>query len=625
MPTGNAYVRLADSADPLVADQSAAPFSIEAPVYAVTVLSPNGGQRWQAGSQPKIMFATSNVTSVLIELSADNGATWAPLAGPVPAATGAWTWSVPDLAGAEFRLRVSDAGSSGANDVTDGAFAIVPAVTGDEFDYVFFNDSATPAYYDPSWTSVTAPSTLARVGEKLPVTLERSLAGNYGLKLEWTSAAGGDWAAAVAGPGWPGRDVTQRDSLIVNIWSDATVAQADLPCMYLEDLSNRKTAKLPMSTLTGDIVGGSWQRLRLPLQPFRDNPATADLTRIKTIFFGQQAADGVHHRWFLDDVRMTGGTTLTGDDVPTIVVIGSSTAAGTGATSTATSWVGLLRAYMQGEEPTTQVVNLAVGGYTTYHVLPTGTVPPTGRPAPVVENNITHALDYKPWLIVVNLPSNDVTNGYTTAEVMANYATLQATAAAAGVPIWFTTTQPRNLPAQAQRDQQLEIANLTLATYTSYGIDVWNGLAAADGTILPAFNSGDGIHLNDAGHAFVYQQVLGAIWEYFGPLATEDPGDDAQPNLTPRATRLFQNSPNPFNPSTMISFDLARPASVKLDVYDLRGLHVRSLLAGSLPAQRHSVVWDGRGDNGRPVPSGSYLYRLDTGTQVQTRSLMLLK
>ncbi|MBK8166785.1 MAG: hypothetical protein IPK64_12650 [bacterium] len=624
-PTTSARVRVTDSADPAVTDQSAGAFTIAAPIYAVTVLSPNGGQRWQTGSQAEVMFTTTNVADVMIELSSDDGASWAPLAGPVPAAIGAWTWTVPELAGEGFRVRVSDAGSSGAVDASDASFALVPEITGDEFDYVFFSDSPTAGYYDPSWTTVTAPSSLARVGEKMPVTLERSLVGNYALKLEWTSAVGGNWGAAVAGAGWVGRDVTQRDSLIVNVFTEATVAQADLPCLYLEDTSNAKSAKIPLSTLTGDVVGGAWRRLAIPVQVFIDNPGLADLTRIKTVFFGQQDADGSPHRWFLDDIRMTGGTTLTGDDVPTIVVIGSSTAAGTGASSPAASWVGRLRTWLQAGEPTSQVVNLAVGGYTTYHVLPTGTTPPAGRPSPAPENNITRALAYKPWLIVVNLPSNDVTNGYATAEIMANYATLQALAAAAEVPIWFTTTQPRNLPQQAQRDQQAAIADLTLATYGSYGIDVWNGLAAADGRILVQFDAGDGIHLNDLGHTLIYERVLGAIWAYLGPLSAEGPVDGGEGTGVPRATRLFQNAPNPFNPSTVIAFDLARAGTVRLEVYDLGGRRVRTLVSGPLPAQRHRVAWDGLGDDGRSLPSGAYLYRLDTGLQVQTQRMMLVK
>ncbi len=626
--TTDALVRLTDAGDPGLTDVSAAAFTIAEPVYSVTVLSPNGMQRWETGAQLDLLFDSENVANVMIELSTNAGASWSTIAASAPAAGGAYAWIVPGTASDACLIRIGDAGASGATDTSDGVFAVIPEITGDEFDYVFFADSPTPVYYDPSWTYVTAPSTLARQGEKIPVEAVRSLVGNYALKLNWTSNAGGDWGAAVAGIGWIGRDVTQRDSLIVHVYTDAVVAQAALPCIYLEDTSNAKTTKIPMSTLLGDVAAGSWQRLALPLQVFVDNPGAADLTRIKTIFFGQQAADGVSHLWYLDDIRMTGGETLTGDDVPTIVVLGSSTAVGTGASSPATSWVGLYRAYVQSQEPTAQVVNLAVGGITTYQVMPSDYVPPPTRPSPLANNNITMALAYKPHLIIVNLPSNDVNAGYATAEVMANYAAVQAEAAAQGVPVWFTTTQPRNFATQAQRDQQLEIANLTLATFDAFAVDVWNGLAAADGTILPAYSSGDGVHLNDAGHALIYDRMLGAgIWEYMLTVGNEDPGEEEQPepNATPRATQLFQNAPNPFNPATVISFDLSRPSAVSLEIYDLRGQMVRRLVQGNLPAQHHAVTWDGRCDSGQQAPSGTYLYRLRSDESTFAKSMLLIK
>lgn len=75
----------------------------------------------------------------------------------------------------------------------------------------------------------------------------------------------------------------------------------------------------------------------------------------------------------------------------------------------------------------------------------------------------------------------------------------------------------------------------------------------------------------------------------------------------------------------MIAFDLARAGTVRLEVYDLGGRRVRTLVSGPLPAQRHRVAWDGLGDDGRSLPSGAYLYRLDTGLQVQTQRMMLVK
>jgi lysophospholipase L1-like esterase len=291
-------------------------------------------------------------------------------------------------------------------------------------------------------------------------------------------------------------------------------AEADLPCIYLEDLSSVRSPKIPLSTLTGDVPARTWHRVALPVQTFLDAPGLTDMTRVKTIFLGQQTADGVPHRWLLDDMRMTGVKAVTGDDVPLIVVLGSSTAAGTGASLPDSSWVGRFRNYIKNINPDAQVVNLAVGGYTTYHIREDGYAPPVGRPAPSPQHNITRALAYRPWGIIVNLPSNDVASNYALQEGLDNYGAVKALAEAAKVPIWFSTAQPRNFATQTQRDALLAKTDSTFTRFGNYAIDFWDGIAAANGTILPQYNSGDGIHLNDGGHAMLYSRVVGAaVWD----------------------------------------------------------------------------------------------------------------
>jgi FlgD Ig-like domain len=98
----------------------------------------------------------------------------------------------------------------------------------------------------------------------------------------------------------------------------------------------------------------------------------------------------------------------------------------------------------------------------------------------------------------------------------------------------------------------------------------------------------------------------------------------------PRAGRmsLYQNVPNPFNPSTTISFDLGDEAGlfpVDLDIYDLRGRLVAGIFSGSLEAGFYSFIWDGKDSRGRPVASGVYFYRLKAGAQVAVRKMIMIK
>lgn len=83
--------------------------------------------------------------------------------------------------------------------------------------------------------------------------------------------------------------------------------------------------------------------------------------------------------------------------------------------------------------------------------------------------------------------------------------------------------------------------------------------------------------------------------------------------------------PNPFNPLTTISFALAHSGAVSLDVYNLKGQKVKSLLAETMPAGNHSVKWNGTDASGAPVSSGVYYLRLNSVSGSNTRKVMLLK
>ena len=94
----------------------------------------------------------------------------------------------------------------------------------------------------------------------------------------------------------------------------------------------------------------------------------------------------------------------------------------------------------------------------------------------------------------------------------------------------------------------------------------------------------------------------------------------------PVATRLLGNAPNPFNPTTVIRYELGKPAVVDLGVYDVTGRLVRSLTSSEpLGAGPHSATWDGRTDSGEEAASGLYLYRIDAGDLREVRKMMLIR
>ena len=99
-------------------------------------------------------------------------------------------------------------------------------------------------------------------------------------------------------------------------------------------------------------------------------------------------------------------------------------------------------------------------------------------------------------------------------------------------------------------------------------------------------------------------------------------GENEVPTLV---TKLAQNYPNPFNPTTTISFDLAKAGKVKLNIYNIKGQLVRSLVNEDLYAGNHKVIWNGTDGRNRRVASGIYCYRLETKDFSKTNKMVLMK
>jgi hypothetical protein len=85
------------------------------------------------------------------------------------------------------------------------------------------------------------------------------------------------------------------------------------------------------------------------------------------------------------------------------------------------------------------------------------------------------------------------------------------------------------------------------------------------------------------------------------------------------------NYPNPFNPTTEISFNLPVMSNVRLDVYNIVGQKVTTLVDGPMQPGPHSVTWNGMSDSGEPIASGMYFYRLEAGNYSESRKMLLLK
>ena len=95
--------------------------------------------------------------------------------------------------------------------------------------------------------------------------------------------------------------------------------------------------------------------------------------------------------------------------------------------------------------------------------------------------------------------------------------------------------------------------------------------------------------------------------------------------VNPIEFSLSDNYPNPFNPSTTIEFSVAEPSFVNLSVFDASGRLVKTLVSESKAADSYSVSWDGTNDSGVSVSAGMYLYKVDAGSFVETKKMLLVK
>lgn len=194
------------------------------------------------------------------------------------------------------------------------------------------------------------------------------------------------------------------------------------------------------------------------------------------------------------------------------VIMGSSTAAGTGATSYANSWAGKIQAYYQkntSDGIDTVFYNIAIGSYTTYQEMPSDFSTPSGRPSVDVSANVNKALSYSPDVIIISLPSNDIADGYSKKEYMNNLRLMYSRITTAGVKCYITSTQPRSTLSVAGRDSLRTLVDSINNNFGLYTIDFWDDLVTTDGlnNLKSTLNSGDGIHPNNTGHNDLFIRV----------------------------------------------------------------------------------------------------------------------
>lgn len=191
-----------------------------------------------------------------------------------------------------------------------------------------------------------------------------------------------------------------------------------------------------------------------------------------------------------------------------IVILGSSTAYGNGASDITKSWAYKYAQYLKSINPDYIIDNLAVAGTTTYSAQPNNYVPPPGRPGPLSGHNISTAISLKADAIIINFPTNDAADNFTLTEQENNFKRITQHASSHHILVWVATPQPRDGFNATQVTRQKKLYDWVMNFYRAKAIDFHTGLASAADSILFKYSAGDGIHLNNSGHEKLYNRVV---------------------------------------------------------------------------------------------------------------------
>ncbi len=196
--------------------------------------------------------------------------------------------------------------------------------------------------------------------------------------------------------------------------------------------------------------------------------------------------------------------------------------------------------------------------------------------------------------------------------------------------VWKGSFQPGNLSGSGANypvviswklsDAQKSVTKdlyLTDPTESLFRVNMKNGQYKAGGGITVTVNGDNaevqiGVSTNLNGFKIIWDPALSAV--------------EATPGIAETGSySLSPNVPNPFATSTQIAFYAPKKGAVKLEIFDIHGNLVKTLVDGSVEAGFRQLEWNGVDNGGRNVPSGTYTYRLTAGETVLTRTMILMK
>ena len=178
-----------------------------------------------------------------------------------------------------------------------------------------------------------------------------------------------------------------------------------------------------------------------------------------------------------------------------------------------------------------------------------------------------------------------------------------------------------------QGNQQPDLGNYAGGDSTQWGNNNFEGCSYRYIQQYASYSPGPLItaEMNWFGPGLIDASKFTGNIDYTPPRGTNPRPKLSFENGLPLTYNLRGNYPNPFNPQTAISYSLAEPGYATLDVYNILGQRIVTLVDEYREAGNHTVIWDGTNEAGEPVASGVYLYRLQSGNYSDSKKMLLLR
>ena len=228
---------------------------------------------------------------------------------------------------------------------------------------------------------------------------------------------------------------------------------------------------------------------------------------------------------------------------------------------------------------------------------------------------------------VTNYNISEVANGVHSYKIRANYGNGLVSEFSDLVEIWVTNEAPINFTGTADGNNSIELnwenPNIENPNLTGYNLYRNDEIIVTLTTDMNSY-----IDENLAEENYTYY-VTAIYYDIFESLESEyyqiDLSGNTDDETIPAVTELNGNYPNPFNPSTTIKFSLNQDTKVTLEIYNIKGQLVKTIINSEMQAGYHSVVWNGIDENDKKTSSGFYFYRLKAGSYCCINKMLQVK